>query len=85
MTKSEPRNYVAEARFVRQIMAKHRLTAGYVPYGHVIHIFKERMGLRPLCGSSAGYRNRKRLIEWGDGICRQCLRILQKEKSHDPG
>jgi len=79
MTKTEPRDYVAEMKFVKQAMTyRSSLVAGYVPYGHVIHLWNESRALWPLCRSKAGYRNRKRTIEWGDRVCQQCLRLIQR-------
>lgn len=77
MSKTEPRNYIAESEFVKAVMSNRGLIAGYVPYGHAVHIWKAKGSWRPLCGSKAGYRNQKRPIAWGDGVCRQCLQMLR--------
>ena len=87
MPKSEPRNYITEMKFVKSVMHDHRgsLVVGYVPYGHIIHIWNRRTPRWPFCGTEAGglfsgsNRNRKRSIEWGDGICRRCLRLLERK------
>jgi len=86
MTKTEPRDYVAEMEFVKQVMSdRSDLVAGYVPYGHVIHLWNKKKPRWPLCGRHGG-RNDKRPIDWGDRICQQCLRLLQKrEGQDDPG
>jgi len=79
MTKTEPSNYVAEMEFVKSVMHdRGDLIVGYVPYGHVIHLWSKVSV--PLCGSRAGRRNRKRATEWSDGICRQCLRVLHRRE-----
>ena len=76
---TEPRDHIAEKEFVNHAMAERRLVAGYVPYGHVVHLWNEKRGWWwPLCHSMAGYRNRERPIVWGDGVCRKCLRILER-------
>ena len=77
---TEPRDYNAERLFVQSVMRDRTgLVAGYVPYGHAVHLWNEKRGWWwPLCDSRAGYRNRERPIVWGDGVCRKCLRILER-------
>ena len=76
------RDHMAEVQYVKDTMLRRKIVVGFVPYGQVLHIWRDKRELYPLCGHSR--RNKERPVSWSGGICTKCLRRLGY-KEHPSG